>query len=175
VRTPRRERLEPAQEEGERPGQPRGEHHVGENLMAVQEEARAGGEDGEGHEPGANAGELPSDGEHTEQGRQRRDDGRDRGVPIRGVAGGQSGQRDAPEEQGRLVEVRRVPHPGGQPEPVAKRVLREQDHARLVLEGDGATAHRHGIDDRRRAQQSHEPRPLTSRQPCCHFKWEWTE
>src|SRR4030095_7470623 len=106
--------------------------------MTVLEEAGAGGEDGEGHEPGGNAGELPADGEHTEECRERRDDGRDRGVTIRGTASRQGGQRDAPEEQWRLVEVWNLPHPGGQPESVAKRVLREQHHACLILERDGA-------------------------------------
>jgi hypothetical protein len=133
--------------------------------MAVLEEARTGGEDGESHEPGVNARELPSDGEHTEQGRDRCDDGRDRAVTIRGAASGQGGQRDAPEEQRRLVQVRHLPHPCRQPESVAKRVLRKQHHACLILEPDGATAHRHGIDHRRRAQQRHEQHPLTSRQP----------
>ena len=138
--------------------------------MAVLEEAGAGGEDGEGHEPGGNAGELPADGEHTEECRQRRDDGRDRGVTIRGTASRQGGQRDAPEVQWRLIEVGNLPHPGGQPESVAKRVLREQHHACLILEPDGTAAHRRGIDHRRRAQHDHEQHPLTSRQPMLRFQ-----
>ena len=137
--------------------------------MAVEVEARAAAKDGESEEPGLDAGHLPSDGEHTEKGRQGRDDGRDRGVTIGGVGCGQGGQRDAPEEQGRLVEVRRIPHAGRQPESVAKRVLREQDHACLVLDPDGSPAHRHGIDNRRCAQQGDEQHPLTSRQASCNI------
>src|SRR5690242_7347343 len=100
--------------------------------MAAQEETRTGREDGEGQEAGVDARELTSEDKNTEQGRQRRHDGGNRGVTIRDVARGQGSQGDAPEEERWLLEVRLIPHPSGQPEPVAKRVLREQGLARLV-------------------------------------------
>src|SRR5215475_5154853 len=81
------------------------------------------------------------------------------------MAGGNGSQRDAPEEERRLVELRLIPHSSGKPEPVAKRVLREEGLARLVGNPDGATAHRHGADDCRCAQQRHEQHALPSRQP----------
>ena len=119
----------------------------------------------EGQETRVSAGELTPEEENTEQGCQRRHDGGNRGVTFRDVAGGHGDQGDAPEEERRLVEFRLIPHPSGEPEPVAKRVLREQGLARLVGNPNGAAAHRQGIDDGRRAEQRHEQHALPGRQP----------
>ena len=160
-----RQGTQPAQEEVERPGQPRGEHHVGQDLVAEEEEARTGGQHDERDESGVGPGEAPPDGEHAEQCRQRRGDRGDRGLAIRHAPGGPGAQRNGPEEQWRLVEVRRIAHSGRQSEPVAKRVLREQDHSSLVLVPERASADGHRVHDRGRAQQGHEQCPLTGRQP----------
>src|SRR5215467_2026970 len=133
--------------------------------MAEPEETRTGGEDGEGQETRMRAGELTSEDKDTEQHGQRRHDGGNRGVTIRDVAGGHGRQRDAPEEERRLVELRLIAHSAGEREPVAKRVLREEGLARLVGNSDRAAAHRHGADDCRCAQQRHEQHALPSRQP----------
>src|SRR5215467_4837297 len=106
--------------------------------MAAHEETGTGGEDGEGQEPRVSAGELTSEDKDTEQHGQRRHDGGNRGVTIRDMAGGHGSQGDAPEEERRLMELRLIPHSGGEPESVAKRVLREEGLARLVGNPDGA-------------------------------------
>src|SRR5262244_4645877 len=104
--------------------------------MAAQEETRAGSEDGKGQETRVGSGELTPDEKDTEQRGQRRHDGGNRSVAIRDVAGGHGSQGDAPEEEGRLVEVRLIPHSSGQPKPMTKRVLREEGLARLVGDRD---------------------------------------
>ena len=142
VRGPRPDGTERPEKEVERPGQRRGQRHVGQDLMAVQEESGARGQHGDGDETGRRPREQAADGEHTGEGNERRDHGGNRGGALGNLPARPGDERHAPEVERRLVEVRRLANVSGETETTLQGVAGEQGHPGLVLAPQGAVAER---------------------------------
>src|SRR4030095_2465651 len=133
--------------------------------VAMEEESRAGPEDGERKEPGGGSRQVSTQGEHGDESGEGGHDGRNGGGALRHATGRTRREGDTPEEERRLVEVGPVPEMGGKPEPVTQAVLGDERHPRLVLIREIARPERQAVHDGGRGQEADEDGPVAAQYP----------